>query len=132
MAYYLEGIDWTSRQAIGTTAALLELFETDAQRVRTSLTRKAFDVFKYVEQKVVVSIRRTATATGLSVPTVTTALKGLEDLGIVREITGKRHGRLFAYDEQLKILNSTDEPRAEPQPTREEIWIRGFDTPPAG
>ena len=29
----------------------------------------------------------------------------LVDLGIVRETTGRRRGRLFAYDECLGILN---------------------------
>jgi len=39
-------------------------------------------------------------------PTVTASLKHLEKLGIVRETTGSKYGRLYAYDRYLKILNA--------------------------
>jgi Fic family protein len=128
MVYYLDGIDWTARQAIATTTDLIELFARDTEAVRTSsLRRSALKVFAFVEQKVIVSIRRTAEATGLSVPTVTAALNGLIELGIAREVTDKRHGRLFAYARQLEILNREDEVERNVEPTREEVWRRGFD-----
>ena len=44
--------------------------------------------------------------TGLSAPTVNKAFDALEALGVVGEITGKRRGRVFAYAEFLKILES--------------------------
>ncbi|MEP6778359.1 MAG: hypothetical protein ABJC26_00610 [Gemmatimonadaceae bacterium] len=41
-------------------------------------------------------------------PTVTSALLRLQDMGIARETTGKNYGRLFAYDAQLEIINRAD------------------------
>jgi hypothetical protein len=41
----------------------------------------------------------------LSVPTVTSALKHLANLGIARETTGRNYGRICAYDKYLKILS---------------------------
>ena len=43
-------------------------------------------------------------------PTVTRALAALEKLGIVRETTGRRRGRVFCYDASLKILAEGTEP----------------------
>jgi DNA-binding MarR family transcriptional regulator len=51
--------------------------------------------------------------TGLTVPTVTAAMKSLEKAGIVRELTGKPRGRVFGYDRYLEVLNegTTSPPR---------------------
>lgn len=110
MAYYLEGIDWTARQTTETTMQLLDLFRSDRERVLTASRGKAMlRVFEQLQQRVILSVRRTAEQLSVSIPTATTALKGLEEMGIVREITGRTYGRLFAYDRQLEILNRTDD-----------------------
>ncbi len=114
MAYYLEGIDWTARQAIATTTDLVDLFRADHGRIsavsRSSATLRAYEV---LQSRVVVSIRRLAESLDVTVPTATAAVKRLEQLGIVREITGKSYGRVFVYDQQLKILNRSGEPHLE-------------------
>ena len=43
--------------------------------------------------------------TGLSAPTIGTALDGLTDLGIVREVTGRKRNRVFSYARYIAILN---------------------------
>jgi Fic family protein len=48
--------------------------------------------------------------TGLPVPTVTRAIEALQALGIVRETTGRRRGRVFSYDAHLRILSEGTEP----------------------
>jgi hypothetical protein len=50
------------------------------------------------------------TATGLSFPAVSSAVALLEDLGVVRELTGKRRNRLFVYDRYLALLSEGTEP----------------------
>jgi len=109
MAYYLEGIDWTARQAITTTSALLDLFHADRARV-SGVARGAatLRVYEALQTRVIVSIRRVAEAVDITVPTATAALKRLEDMGIAREITGRNYGRLFAYDRQLQIITQTE------------------------
>lgn len=109
MAYYLEGVDWTARQAIATTTALLDLFHADRARV-SGIARGAstLRVYEALQTKVIVSIRRVAEEMDVTVPTATAALKRLEELGIAREITGRNYGRLFAYDRQLQIINRSE------------------------
>lgn len=131
MAYYLEGIDWTARQTTETTMQLLDLFRSDRERVLTAARGKAMlRVYEQLQQRVIVSVRRTAEQLSVSIPTATTALKALEEMGIVREITGRKYGRLFAYDRQLEILNRTDElggATAEEPRSREDVWRKGFE-----
>jgi Fic family protein len=109
MAFYLGGIEWTSRQAIVTTTDLLALFDADRECVqavaRGSGLLRVYDV---LQRRVIVSIRRVAGMLDVSVPTATAALKRLEEMGIAREITGRAYGRLFAYDKELEILERRD------------------------
>ncbi len=48
--------------------------------------------------------------TGLSFPAATSGMRLLVDLGIAREVTGRRRNRVFAYDRYLAILNEGTEP----------------------
>src|SRR5438105_11403970 len=48
--------------------------------------------------------------TNLSFPTATKGINALVKLGIVRELTGQRRNRVFAYDRYLAILNEGTEP----------------------
>jgi hypothetical protein len=46
----------------------------------------------------------------MAVNTARSALTQLQTLGIVREITGGKYGRLYAYDAYLSILSEGTEP----------------------
>lgn len=131
MAYYLEGVDWTARQTIATTEEILTLFQVDRQLVQSKArSNTLFRVYEEMQRRVLVSIRRASEELNLTIPTVTTALLTLQEMGIVREITGRTYGRLFVYDKQLKILNRNDElsaSNAEPPRSREDVWRDGFD-----
>ncbi|WP_426734942.1 winged helix-turn-helix transcriptional regulator [Myxococcus faecalis] len=48
--------------------------------------------------------------TGLTSPTVNAALVDLERLDIVKEVTGRKRGRVFAYRGYLEILNEGTTP----------------------
>jgi Fic family protein len=52
----------------------------------------------------------TAKRLGLSQPTVQKSLDHLQELGIVRETTGKLRRRLYQYTRYLKILDEGTEP----------------------
>ena len=106
MKFYLEGVEWTAQQAIRTTLDLLALFSSDRDRVMSSARGASLlRVYDVLQQHVIVSIRRVARVLEISVPTATAALMRLQELGIARETTGRKYGRLFAYSEQLEILN---------------------------
>jgi len=49
-------------------------------------------------------------AAGIPIPTVTRAIVVLERLDIVRETTGRRRSRTYAYDACLEILSEGTEP----------------------
>jgi Fic family protein len=105
--FYLVGVDAVARQAADTTLALRELFQLDQQRVM-SLGRAALSairVYEVLKERIVVSISRASRETGLTWPTVNDALRRLQQLGIVREVTGRNRARVYVYQRQLDLLN---------------------------
>ena len=70
----------------------------------------ALRVHRVLQAQPVLSIASAGEELKLSVPTVTSALKHLANLGIARETTGRNYGRIYAYDKYLKILNEGTEP----------------------
>jgi Fic family protein len=55
------------------------------------------------------SLQEISSISGLSFPTASTAMDQLVELGIARELTGRRRNRLFVYDRYLAILNEGTE-----------------------
>ena len=64
----------------------------------------------FFKARPIISIVSASDKLTLTTPTVTASLKHLEKLGIVREVTGGKYARLYAYHKYLKILNEGTEP----------------------
>lgn len=112
LEFFLEGIIETSRQATSAAKEILNLFDDDRRRIE-NLGRpaaSALRVHQLLQQKPMVSIPTASKELSLSPPTVAKSLRHLEQLGILREITGKSRGRSFLYTKYLDILDRGTEP----------------------
>ena len=112
LEFFLDGIIETSSQASEATQEILNLFEADRKRI-DSLGRSAasvFRVYQLLQQKPLIKIPDAARKLGISVPTVTKSIQHLENLGIVREFTGRQYNRQFIYSEYMNILSRGTEP----------------------
>lgn len=110
--FFLQGVVETAAGAVDTAHRLLALFAEDAARVRTlgrgaASALRAFDALR---ARPVATIGELVTRTGVTYPTAAKNVDALTGLGIVREITGRRRDRVFAYDRYLAILNEGTEP----------------------
>ena len=107
LEFFLKGIAETSRQAADTARELRDLFEADRRRIERlgRPAASALRVHRRLQRNPLVAIGDAARDLRLSPPTVANAVRHLESLGILRETTGKRRGRLFVYDAYLDILN---------------------------
>jgi Fic family protein len=108
LRFFLEGVVEVATSTTKTTTDLVALVEQDRQRVqhlgRGSST--AVRVHDRLVREIVGRPADIARALELSEPPVYQALSRLEDLGIVREITGRQRGRVYAYDHYLALLNA--------------------------
>ncbi len=110
--FFLEGVEITAGSAMDTAHRLLALFRDDAARVQTlgRAAANALRVFDALRDRPLATLNDLTERTGASYPTVARAVEALENLGIVREITGRKRERVFAYMRYLDILNEGTEP----------------------
>ncbi|HOX59372.1 MAG TPA: Fic family protein [Candidatus Paceibacterota bacterium] len=108
LRFFLTGVAETAAQAAGTARALMELAAADEKRIQAigKASGSALRVHRVLQAQPLISIAAASKRLNLSFPTVTTSLQHLEKLGVVRETTGGKYGRLYAYDRYLKILNA--------------------------
>lgn len=112
LAFFLEGVRQTAELAVSTAQRLAALFELDRGRIEPRGRRagSALRVHQALKERPILSMPEACRRTGLSFPGASSAMDLLTDLGIARELTGKRRNRLFAYDGYLAILNEGTEP----------------------
>lgn len=112
LEFFLTGVKETSDQAAETARRILAIFEQDRRQIE-QLGRpaaSALRVHQYLQSKPILSVPVAAKDLGLSAPTVRKSVEHLVELGITREATGKKRGKLFVYDGYLNILNEGTEP----------------------
>jgi Fic family protein len=112
LRFFLTGVQETANQAGETAKALMKLAAADQKRIQTigKASGSAFRVHRLLQAQPILSIATASEELKLSVPTVTSALRHLTILGVARETTGRKYGRIYVYDEYLKILNEGTEP----------------------
>ncbi len=112
LAYFLDGVRETAQGAVSTSVRLSQMFESDRSRVQQTgrRTASALQVYQTIKEHPILSLSDAADMTGLSFRTTSSVMEMLVELGIVREITGQRRNRLFAYDQYLSILSEGTEP----------------------
>ncbi len=112
LRFFLDGVLAVSRQAVDTARAVLTLFEQDRRSLQ-ALGRpagSALQIHEALQKHPLLDISTAAERTGLSLTTASTSLARMTDMGIVRELTGRRRGRLFAYGPYLDLLAQGTEP----------------------
>lgn len=112
LAFFLDGIVATAGEAVETARRMLALFEEHRTAIRElgRIAGSALQVHEHLQRHPVARIADTAEATAINRTTVSTCLAHLERLGFVRELTGQRRNRLFAYAPYLALLAEGTEP----------------------
>lgn len=104
--FFLAGVHKSATQATKTASDILRLMNTDRDKIKTlgRSTGTVLQIHHFLEKKPFATIPLLVKSLGLSTPTVTAGLHHLEELGIVRETTGKPRDRVYVYAEYLKKL----------------------------
>jgi Fic family protein len=112
VAFFVEGVQRTAEEAIATARRIDELFRTDGARIH-QLGRRAASaslIHDALKRSPVRSAKSLTLLTRLSVPTINAMLDALADLGIVREITGRKRHRVYRYEAYVQVLSEGTEP----------------------
>lgn len=112
LEFILKGVKETAEQATEGAQRILKLFEENEERIKTlrRASSSALQLHDYLQIHPVTNFQAVVKHTNLSMPTVTKTMKHLKTLKIVRETTGGKRNRIYAYDAYLKILEQGTEP----------------------
>ena len=106
LEFFLDGVAQTADEAFFAAARIAELFNTDRERIVATAARtgSVLQVHDIMRTSPFVTATTAVKRSGLSTPTVNVALAELRTLGIVREVTGRKRDRVYAYQAYLAIL----------------------------
>lgn len=112
LRFFLEGVIRTSEEAVTTTRRILALFEKDRRQIEKlgRAAASAFRVHEYLQKKPITGIREMEKDLGLTYPTVAGAVDRMKKVRIVKELTGFKRNRVFAYAPYVELLSEGTEP----------------------
>ncbi len=104
--FYLTGVESVALEASQAAKTIVSLFERHQRQIQGlgKATASALGVHDLLKRHGVISLSRAQKELKVSFPTANHAMKNLQQLGIVKEFTGKARHRLFGYDAYLKIM----------------------------
>ncbi len=110
--FFLKGVIDTANQAVEMAQTILQLFSKDQQKINEAgkPLSSTLVVYHHLQKTPIADTPRIKEKCKLTLPTIIKALNQLENLGIVKEITGKARNKIYVYKEYLDILNKGTEP----------------------
>jgi Fic family protein len=107
LEFFLDGVATTADQAFGMATAMIKLLDVDRSNIQIAGDRagSTLRIHAVLQKHPYLTARQASADTGLTIPTVNTALAELVRLNIATEVTGKKRGRVYAYTAYLKLLN---------------------------
>ena len=107
MRFFLIGVMETASEAADAAQNLWILFDKDRRRIQEQgkIASTALRVHDLLQQRPIISITAACKALEVSHPAVNKSLRKMEEMNIVREITGRQRNRLYMYDAYMEILN---------------------------
>ena len=108
LLFFVDAITATATQAVATAQQLNQLLATDKTKLVQigRLAGSANQILEALFNQPIASINLLVEKTGLTPATIGKALDAMENtLGLVRELTGQKRNRVYAYSAYIEILN---------------------------
>ena len=104
--FFLVGVIETAESGIATFDAILQLQKDVDEWVRPlgSRAENARKVVQALYERPVTDAERVASVTGLSPTSAYKLIADMEEIGILREITGAKRGRLYLFDQYMSLF----------------------------
>lgn len=113
--FFLRASDAAVTDTIASVKKLCAQHEENTQRIIDAVSRQStrerwLRFLNYLEQYPIVEIKHTAEQLDISFPTASKLVSSFVDFGILKETSGHKRGRTFAYEAYLSILRKDNVP----------------------
>jgi len=107
MRFFLDCVTEAADDAVASAQRLHVVTAADRTKVaaHAKTTVPAIRLFELLPSHPMVTLSLAIKLLGVSKPTAVKALDALQAAGVLREITGKRRDRVYAYHEYLRVLS---------------------------
>jgi len=104
--FFLHGVQQSAEGAVSTAQRLAAMFQEDRNRIQEKgrAAGSALRVHDVLKERPVTSLQDVTGRAGLSFPAAASGMALLEDLGLAKELTGKKRNRVFGYSGYLAVL----------------------------
>ena len=111
LEFFLEGVQITAEEAVTSASKILTVFAEDRKKIEKvgRMAASALRIHELLQKKPITSVPMASKELNLSAPTVRNSIDKLKEIGLVKEITGKKRDRLFSYQSYLDILQADTE-----------------------
>lgn len=106
VAFFLEGVATAAADAESSIITIASMVAEDRRRLLESPKAgpASYRLFELLPMMPRFTIERVRRELDTSFPTATAAVKVLEDLGIVNEVTGQKKNRSYSYQQYIELL----------------------------
>ncbi len=111
LAFFLEGVASVAAEATKTARRIVDLREETRTELNQHLGRRAGSGLELLEElfrNPITNVHRVKDITGLSQPAANALTNRMEEIGVLREITGRKTYRVFAFDRYLKLFDESE------------------------
>jgi cell filamentation protein, protein adenylyltransferase len=106
LRFFLQGIVQTAREATATAGSIFELREAHrGQIIDRGLGDNALRLLSELFQRPLVTVNLAAQTLGTAYPTASRLVLGLEEMGILEEITGRKRSRIYRYEPYVSLFD---------------------------
>ncbi len=117
--FFLRGVASTAREAAETAERIFDLREHHrGQVIEQQMGQNALRLISLLFARPIVNVKLVQIELGVAWATANKLIGQLEELGVVREITGQKRSRVFRYDPYLDLF---DEPAGGADETQTEL-----------
>ncbi|MDP3944763.1 MAG: Fic family protein [Lutibacter sp.] len=105
--FFLVGIIETAKKGIETFDAVLKLKKEIEEKIQKTNNRShhLLNIMEFLYQKPIVNAIKIVALTNVSQPTAYKILQELVSMNILKEITGGKRGKVYVFDNYIKLFN---------------------------
>jgi Fic family protein len=116
LRFFLQGVVQTAKEATATAGSIFELRESHRTRIiERGLGDNGLRLLSALFQQPLINVNLASSILGTTYPTASRLVTGLEEMEILKEITGRKRSRIYRYQPYVSLFD--DPPSAEEDTT---------------
>jgi Fic family protein len=116
LRFFLRGVVQTAKEASATAEQIFELRESHRATIIERGGDNGLRLLSALFQRPLLNVNLAASILGTTYPTASRLVSGLEEIGILEEITGRKRSRIYRYEPYVSLFDDPPDSSEESAP----------------